>query len=158
MRDFVCHFEASTIIDATPEALFEFHSDPHNLTQVMPPTLQLVKLQTDGKAQEGRLIEIHCRDWFIIPMHWRCRWKTVDPPQLLVDEMLSGPFRVFVHEHHFERIETNRTRLVDRVTFAWGHSWWGLLVSSVFVRSYLFALFIWRHFKTQRWAEKARVQ
>jgi len=158
MKDFVCHFEASTIIDATQEALFEFHSDPHNLTEVMPPTLQLVKLQTDGKAEEGRLIEIHCRDLWVIPMHWRCRWKTVHPPHLLVDEMLKGPFRVFVHEHRFEKLDDSHTRLIDRVTFAWGRSWWGWFVSTIFVRSYLFALFLWRHHRTRRWAEKARVR
>ncbi len=152
MKDFVCHFAASTVVNATPEALFAFHRNPINLTEVMPPTLQLVNLTTDGPAEEGRLIEIHCRDWFIIPMHWRCRWKKVNAPHLLVDEMLSGPFRVFEHEHHFERLDPNRTRLTDRLTFAWGRGWWGRVISEVFVRSYLILLFKWRHFKTRRWA------
>jgi len=155
MNDFVCHFEASTIVNASPETLFEFHSDPQNLTHVMPPTLRLVNLQTDGKAQEGRLIEIHCRDIWIIPMRWRCQWKTVNPPHLLVDEMLSGPFRVFVHEHHFERVDGNQTRLTDHVTFAWGRGWWGKAISEIGVRGYLKVLFLWRHRQTRRWAEKA---
>ena len=86
-------FEASTVVGARPEVLFTFHADPRNLTEVMPPTLKLVKLVTDGPALEGRLIELHCRDWWVIPMHWVCRWKQVSPPHLLVDEIIEGPFR-----------------------------------------------------------------
>jgi ligand-binding SRPBCC domain-containing protein len=96
-------FHASTPLRASVETMFKFHSDPGNLTEVMPPTLNLVSLKTDGPAQEGRMIELHCRDWWIIPMHWTCRWKTVQPPDLLVDEIVKGLFRLFIYEYCFER-------------------------------------------------------
>jgi hypothetical protein len=62
-------FHTSTPLAASAETMFDFHSDPSNLTVVMPPTLQLVSLKTDGPAREGRLIELHCRDWWIIPIN-----------------------------------------------------------------------------------------
>ena len=94
-------FQTSTPLSASAETMFDFHSDPQNLPQVMPPTLTLVSLKTDGPAQEGRLIELHCRDFQVVPMHWTCRWKTVQRPHLLVDEIVKGPFALFVHEHRF---------------------------------------------------------
>jgi len=148
-------FEANTIVGATPEALFAFHADPRNLTEVMPPTLKLVKLVTDGPALEGRLIELHCRDWWVIPMHWVCRWKQVSPPRLLVDEIVEGPFRLFIHEHRFEALGEGRTRMHDRVTYAFGSGWWGRLISEVGVRIYLRLLFTFRHYRTRRWARRA---
>jgi hypothetical protein len=49
-------FHTSTPLVASAEVMFKFHNDPSNLTEVMPPSLKLVSLKTDGPAQEGRLI------------------------------------------------------------------------------------------------------
>ena len=146
-------FEAQTIVPASPEALFAFHSNPHNLTVVMPPTMKLVKLVTDGPAEEGRLIELSCRDWWVIPMHWICRWKVVSPPHILVDEIVKGPFRHFVHEHRFESAGDEITRMHDRVTYQFGSGWWGRLLSETGVRAYLTVLFAYRHHRTRNWAK-----
>lgn len=145
-------FHASTPLAANAETMFAFHSDPHNLTEVMPPTLKLVHLETDGPAQEGRLIELQCRDWWIIPMRWTARWKTVQPPHLLVDEIVKGPFPVFIHEHRFEPTGADGCIMHDTVTYQWGHSWWGRLVSETAVRAYLTGLFKYRHHRTRKWA------
>ena len=118
--DETCIFRTSTRLAAAPATLFAFHSDPRNLVVVMPPTLRLVSLKTDGPAKKGRLIELHCRDWFVIPMHWTCRWRTVQPPTLLVDEIVAGPFRIFVHEHRFEPDGAGGCVMTDQVTYAFG--------------------------------------
>jgi ligand-binding SRPBCC domain-containing protein len=145
-------FHTSTPLAARAETMFAFHSDPHNLSEVMPPTMTVVSLQTDGPAQEGRLIELHCRDWWIIPLRWTCRWKTVQPPHLLVDEIVKGPFTVFVHEHRFEEQGSHGCIMHDTITYQWGRSWWGRLVSETGVRIYLTLLFQYRHYRTRKWA------
>ena len=145
-------FHTSTPLAASAETMFDFHSDPHNLTEVMPPTLKLVSLETDGPAAEGRSIELHCRDWGIIPMHWTCRWKTVQRPHLLVDEIVKGPFPLFVHEHRFETQLDAGCVMHDIVTYEWGRSWWGRFVSETGVRLYLAVLFKYRHYRTRKWA------
>jgi ligand-binding SRPBCC domain-containing protein len=73
-----------------------------------------------------------------------------------VDEMLRGPFRVFVHHHGFEPIEPGHCRMVDRITYAFGRDWWGRIISETFVRIYLLAMFRWRHYRTRRWAQRLR--
>ncbi len=79
-------FKTSTPLAASAETMFAFRGDPSNLIVDMPPTLRLVSLKTDGSAQEGRMIELHSRDWWILPMCWTCRWKTVRPPELYEDD------------------------------------------------------------------------
>ena len=145
-------FQTSTPLAASAEVMFEFHSDPSNLMQVMPPTLKLVSLKTDGPAQEGRLIELDCRDWWIIPMRLTCRWKRVEPPQILVDEIVKGPFTLFIHEHRFEKRGKDRCVMFDTITYQWGHSWWGRFISETAVRIYLTTLFKYRHHRTRKWA------
>jgi ligand-binding SRPBCC domain-containing protein len=145
-------FSASTILPASAETMFAFHSDPHNLEHVMPPTMKVTALQTEVPAREGGLIDIRCRDWGVIPMHWICRWNTVQPPQKLIDEMIQGPFEQFHHQHLFETIDANHCRMHDIVTYRWGRSWWGKVVSEIFVRGYLMLLFRYRHYRTIQWA------
>jgi ligand-binding SRPBCC domain-containing protein len=145
-------FQTSTLLPASAERMFQFHCDPRNLVEVMPPTLKLVALKTDGPAEEGRLIELHCCDWWVLPMRWTCRWKTVQRPQLLVDEMVSGPFTLFVHEHRFNDAGADCCVMRDEVTYQWGKSWWGWLISETGVRLYLTLLFKYRHYRTRKWA------
>lgn len=147
-------FKASTSLSASAETMFSFHSDPNNLREVMPPTLKLVSMKTDGPAKEGRMIELHCRDWWVIPMHWTCRWKTVQAPSLLVDEIVTGPFELFIHQHYFEPQGLKGCVMHDTVTYRWGRSWWGRLVSETGVRLYLTLLFKYRHYRTRSWALK----
>lgn len=148
-------FRTSTPVAASAEALFAFHGDPSNLAVVMPPTLRLVSLKTDGPAKEGRLIELHCRDWWVIPMRWTCRWRTVQPPHLLEDEIVKGPFPLFIHQHRFEGQGPGHCIMHDIITYQWGRSWWGRVVSETGVRFYLFVLFKYRHSRTRKWARNA---
>ena len=145
-------FHTRTPLAASAETMFAFHCDPSNLAQVMPPTLSLVSLKTDGLAEEGRLIELYCRDWWVIPMRWTCRWKTVQAPHLLVDEIVKGPFSIFIHEHRFEEQGAGCCLMHDTITYQWGRSWWGRLVSETAVRFYLTLLFKVRHYRTRKWA------
>jgi ligand-binding SRPBCC domain-containing protein len=145
-------FHTSTPLAASAEAMFVFHSDPRNLTKVMPPTMKLVSLVTEGPAMEGRVIELHCRDWWIFPMRWTCRWKTVEPPHLLVDEIVKGPFSLFVHEHRFENEGPGACVMHDTVIYQWGRSWWGKLVCVTGVRLYLHLMFAYRHLRTRKLA------
>ncbi|MFM2170580.1 MAG: hypothetical protein RI957_809 [Verrucomicrobiota bacterium] len=147
-------FRTSTLLPASAETMFAFHADPHNLSHVMPPSLRVEELITEIPAKEGGRIEIRCLDWGVVPMHWICQWRTVHPPRLLVDEMVEGPFHLFIHEHHFEPVSETKCVMRDHIVYQWGRSWWGVLVSESFVRLYLMVLFWYRHHRTKRWASE----
>ena len=74
------------------------------------------------------------------------------PPQFLVDEMVKGPFTIFIHEHRFEAQGADRCVMHDTITYQWGRSWWGRLVSATAVKIYLVLLFKYRHHRTRKWA------
>ena len=72
--------------------------------------------RTTGRIESGETVT------------WRAhhfgRWWTLtsvitdaEPPSQFADEQRSGPFRSFRHEHRFEPLAADRTRMVDR----WEH-------------------------------------
>jgi ligand-binding SRPBCC domain-containing protein len=48
---------------------------------------------------------------------WLIRVVQFEPPVLIVDEMLRGPFAAWRHEHRFAELPGGGTRLTDRVTY-----------------------------------------
>ena len=143
-------FRTECILHASPEVLFEFHTNPANLTKVMPPTTRVVELRADGRAVEGGIIELGMRELGILPMHWKCRWKRVNPPHLLVDEMIEGPFKTFVHHHRFEVMDKMRTRMVDEIHYVFRGGWLGHLFAITILRIYLTMMFAWRKMKMRQ--------
>ena len=116
----------------------------------MPPTSRLVELRADERAVEGGIIELRMREFGIVPMHWKCRWKQVEPPHLLVDEMVEGPFQSFVHHHRFEAMDKMRTRMVDEIHYTMRGGLLGHVVSITVFRVYLMMMFAWRKHQTRK--------
>lgn len=148
-------FQKSTPLAVSAETAFTFHTNPANIVLVMPPTLKLTRLEAEPSAREGGLIYLEGIDFGLIPMRWRCRWKTVQPPTLLVDEMLEGPFAQFVHEHRFDPQPDGTCLMHDRVTYLFLPTWWGRLLSQTGVRLTFHVLFTYRHWRTRQWAKSA---
>ena len=48
---------------------------------------------------------------------WLVRVVGFEPPALIVDEMLRGPFAAWRHEHRFAELPGGRTQLTDFVTY-----------------------------------------
>ncbi len=143
-----CRFEKSVWLAAAPEAVFEFHQDPHNITRISPPSLVVVSVEADPVAQVGGRFTLHLRQ-LGIPMSWVGEWEHVQRPVALVDRAVKSPFRVFRHEHLFVA-EGDGTRMTDRVTYVLPFGILGWFASMTAVRIVLMAMFRQRHAATQQ--------
>jgi ligand-binding SRPBCC domain-containing protein len=148
-------WQTESRIEASAQALFEFHGDPRRLPEVMPPLpgLRWVELPV-VPPQEGGVMELHWCPLGLPLMRWRGRWKQVSPPELLVDEMLRGPLISFEHEHRFLPDGQGGCRLRDCLKFSFGSSGIALLLGLLMCRLLLPPLFAWRHWRTRVWARK----
>jgi len=108
-------------LPGAPEEVFEFFADARNLELITPPWLRF-KVLTRGADESG---EIEMRpgtlidyrlSWRGIPIRWRTLISTWEPPFRFVDEQIRGPYRVWHHEHTFER-KGDVTVMRDRVRF-----------------------------------------
>jgi len=112
----VHRMERVTEIAAPLEEVFPFFADAENLETISPPWLRF-RITTPGPIimKEGALIRY--RLWLrMVPISWTTRITAWQPPHRFVDEQLSGPFRMWVHEHTFEE-RNGRTLARDRVDY-----------------------------------------
>ena len=125
--------------------VFDYFGEAGNLQEITPPWLhfRIVTPQPIG-MRPGALIEYRLR-LHGIPIRWKTGITAWEPPLRFVDEQLSGPYRLWRHEHTFEEIEGG-TLVEDRVRYA---ALGGTLANRLLVARDLKEIFRYRHRKLQ---------
>jgi ligand-binding SRPBCC domain-containing protein len=139
-------YTRSTELSASVESVFAFHSNPHNITKISPPTLRVRRVDAPESPTTGDRFTLEVAEGFgLIPMRWQEIWERVEPPTLLVDTLVSGPFKHWSHQHRFEHLAPGLTKMTDHVTFTCG---WRLIDRFV-LKSTFAAMFAYRHARTR---------
>jgi len=103
-------------IGRTPEELFPFYGDARNLEKLTPPWLRFAVLTPEPiDMRAGALIDYRLRVRGI-PIRWRTRIVTWEPPHRFIDEQARGPYRQWIHEHTFDPADGG-TLVADTVRY-----------------------------------------
>lgn len=142
-------FTRSTVVLCTPEQLFRFHENPHNLRRISPPGMSILEIHAEEKAIPGGEFTIAVRQG-PLTLRWTGRWEAVEEPQLLVDTGVKCPFALWRHRHIFEPHQDGAL-LTDRVEFRLPWHLGGP-VGDLICRWVVFpAMFAARHAATRKW-------
>ncbi len=110
-------FERSVDIRCTPAQLFAFHRDTRNAQKVSPGT-KFLSVRGTFPLSAGDVFTIKFIQLPIpIPVTWQFLVEAIEHDRAIVDVALKAPFPYWRHEHRFEPIDADHTRLTDRVTF-----------------------------------------
>lgn len=112
MREFRNEF----IVEAPIARVFDFHLDINNLLEMTPPDWKVEILRADVPIRVGSHIDLNVKS-----KRFSSTLKTIvtrsDPPHDFTDMQISGIFKSWIHNHHFEEISDGRTRVTDLVRY-----------------------------------------
>lgn len=107
---------ASQFVDRPIGEVSAFFARPENLGRITPPALGFELVSTDTKMRSGLEIDYRIRPLLGIPLGWRTRIDSFDPPTEFTDVQLRGPYRRWEHRHTFTEVDGG-TRIDDDLTF-----------------------------------------
>jgi ligand-binding SRPBCC domain-containing protein len=134
--------------------VFAFHLDTRNAARISPPGQRVVSVEGAFPLRLGSEVRLRARQ---LPLPWAQTWHVrvvqLQEPALIVDELLSGPFAAWRHEHRFEELPGGRTRLTDHVEYRLPGGVLGRVANALFARRLLLATFRSRQARTRRLLE-----
>jgi ligand-binding SRPBCC domain-containing protein len=140
------HFDSRLWVPRPRREVFGFFSDARNLGELTPHWLKF-RIVSRQPILMHRGADIDYRLKLRgLPIRWQSRITLWDPPYRFVDEQVRGPYRVWIHEHHF-REESGGTWCEDHVSYAPPG---GTLINVLFVARDVRTIF---EFRSQRLKE-----
>jgi ligand-binding SRPBCC domain-containing protein len=140
-------FQKRTTFNATVAQLIAFHENPSNLPKLTPPPI-FIHIERDNRSSisEG---EIEFTLWFgPFPITWLALHEPGPTEHSFADLALNSPLEYWRHEHIFEPLESG-VILIDRVTYAHGPGFRGIVTRLFFGKIPLAILFNYRHLRTR---------
>ena len=126
--------------------VFAFFSRAENLEAITPPWLNFkIRAVTPRPVQKGTIISYSLRVHGI-PLRWTSEIVEWEPPHRFVDVQLTGPYKLWRHEHRFESRDGG-TLITDKVVLALPLGVLGRLVYKIKVRSDVEEIFAFREEK-----------
>ncbi len=141
MREYL--LEREQWLPANLEAVFEFFSEAANLAFLTPPWLDLVvHTPLPIEKREGLCLDYTIR-LLRLPLRWRTRFSSWDPPAGFVDVQERGPYALWEHTHRFRPLGDG-VLMRDLVRYALPLGPLGRLAHALAVRALLAAIFDYR--------------
>jgi len=140
--------ERTQLIPRPRHEVFDFFSRAANLEKLTPDNLRFSILTPEPiPMHPGTLIDYRIK-LSGVPMTWRTKIDVWEPETRFVDIQLSGPYKLWRHEHTFKDAVTAdgrpATEMGDRLTYAVGFGPFGVLARALFVDRTVEGIFDYR--------------
>ena len=132
------------------ETAWNFFSNPHNLPQITPDWLNLkITNAISEKMHAGMVINYRVKPLFQIPTTWISEITHAIAPVFFVDEMRSGPYRFWHHQHRFAE-KTDGVEMRDTVHYAMKFGLLGQSLHDMVIGAKLMEIFDYRRTALER--------
>ena len=138
------------VVSQNISTVFDFFSKPENLSVMTPPKMNFrIFTPSPIDMKEGALIDYTINIMFM-PIRWRTLITKYDPPNIFVDQQLSGPYSMWHHTHTFEQLSDNETLIKDEVIYSIPFSFIGKIIHYLYIKGELEKIFTHRENKIEQ--------
>ncbi|HEY6564322.1 MAG TPA: SRPBCC family protein [Pirellulaceae bacterium] len=107
---------AEQFLPAPLDRVFPYFADAMNLQALTPKYLHFqILTPAPIVMRQGSKIDYQLRIHGF-PVRWQSEITDWEPPRRFVDRQIRGPYRWWIHEHHFEQRD-DQTRAIDTVEY-----------------------------------------
>lgn len=148
-------FEYEFLVEASLEAVRDFHHDTSALKTLTPPPT-IVQLHNIEPLAEGSVSTFTL--WVgPLPLRWKAVHRDVSE-QGFTDVQAEGPAKKWEHTHTFTAIDNRTTRINEHVEYEHKSGFPGLLTRLLFAKPNLLVMFGYRKWATRRTLSKAEIK
>ncbi|SFH88513.1 SRPBCC family protein [Halpernia frigidisoli] len=106
------------ILPISLETAWEFFSTPKNLDKITPAEMNFnITNDPPDKTYPGQIITYKIGILPGIKSNWVTEITQLKEKEFFVDEQRFGPYAMWHHEHHFEKISESETLMRDLLNF-----------------------------------------
>ena len=151
-------FVRATRIDASADAVFDWHEAPGAFERLTPSWERVRVLRHQGGIKDGARVSLLVGP-APISMRWELEHRDYQRGRSFTDTQISGPFRSWKHVHRMLPDGPNACTLQDTIQYELPLGAFGAICGGWFVRRKLRRLFAHRHAVTRQAFERpTRVQ
>jgi len=127
--------------------VFHFHDDTSNLLKITPPNIK-VQIESMGEPGLGYEVILKVRQFGFLTMRWQVRITAYEPPHLMIDEQVSGPFSSWKQIRRFREVPGG-TELTDIVEYTPPLGFLGRIADVLVIKRQIREMFAFRQAKTK---------
>lgn len=96
--------------------VWEYYTDVKNISKMTLPQLGMKVVKAEVPLRENSRVRFRLQPSGIpFPIYWDAQIVKFQKPNKFVDKQIKGPFSRWVHEHEFEALDENRTKVTDTI-------------------------------------------
>lgn len=135
------------VIPASLEEVWAYFSTPGNLNEITPPDMAFeILFGGDEAMYQGQLMAYRIQLLPLLKTRWLTEITQVREPYYFADQQRLGPYRFWLHEHHFQP-RTGGVEMRDQVTYQLPFGPLGKLTHTLWVGPRLERIFDYREKK-----------
>lgn len=145
-------FKCSIVIKATPEAVFDFHTNVQNILKITPPGIKVTIMQADP-PQKGQIVVLRVKQFGFFTSTMQMEFVEFERPSLLSDRQIRGPFKSLFQRRTFTETTNGDTLLTDLFEYELPFGILGKAVQRLFVGKIVEKMFEFRQKTTKKLIE-----
>ena len=139
---------AKQTVDKEIDLLWHFFKKPSNLNKLTPEDVHFkIKSGKSDDFYEGKIISYKIKPFKLLSLNWVTEISQIKECSYFIDNQVSGPYKMWHHEHHFKSNADGTTEIIDKVKYKLPFYIFGRLMHKLFIKRKLVNIFNFRQKK-----------